>query len=93
MLRGEVHNRGFAGRCEAYGEIFPCPTGLAIYESVKHELEQPAAPQIADGVRCPACGSVNIGGSDIRPAGWRAPRSCRDCHVTFDSAELRAQGG
>jgi hypothetical protein len=44
-----------------------------------------APPQIADGVRCPACGSVNIGGSNIRPAGWRAPRSCRDCHVTFDS--------
>ena len=31
MLRGELHNRGSAGRCEACGEIFPCPTGLAIY--------------------------------------------------------------
>ncbi len=49
MLRGELHNRGSAGRCEACGEIFPCPTGLAIYEAVKRELE-PAAPprQITD---------------------------------------------
>jgi hypothetical protein len=47
MLRGELHNRGSAGRREACGEIFPCPTGLAIYEAVKCELE-PAAPQITD---------------------------------------------
>ncbi len=44
MLRGELHNRGSAGRCEACGEIFPCPTGLAIYEAVKRELEHPTAP-------------------------------------------------
>ena len=30
MLRGELHNRGSAGRCEACGEIFPCATALAI---------------------------------------------------------------
>src|SRR5438132_1647268 len=41
MLRGELHNRGSAGRCEACGEMFPCPTGLAIYEAVKRELEHP----------------------------------------------------
>jgi hypothetical protein len=41
MLRGELHNCGSAGRCEACGEIFPCPTGLAIYEAVKCELELP----------------------------------------------------
>ena len=44
MLRGELHNRGSAGRCEACGEIFPCPTGLAIYEAVKRELEHPTPP-------------------------------------------------
>jgi hypothetical protein len=47
MLRGELHNRGSAGRCEACGEIFPCPTGLAIYEAVKHELEHPSPPATA----------------------------------------------
>ena len=45
MLRGELHNRGSAGRCEACGEIFPCPTGLAIYEAVKRELEHPTPPR------------------------------------------------
>jgi len=44
MLRGELHNRGSAGRCEACGEIFPCPTGLAIHEAVKRELEHPTPP-------------------------------------------------
>jgi hypothetical protein len=44
MLRGELHNRGSAGRCGACGEIFPCPTGLAIYEAVKRELEHPTPP-------------------------------------------------
>jgi hypothetical protein len=44
MLRGELHNRGTASRCEACGEIFPCPTGLAIYEAVKRELEHPTPP-------------------------------------------------
>jgi hypothetical protein len=33
MLRGELHNRGSAGRCGACGEPFPCPTGLAIFET------------------------------------------------------------
>lgn len=41
MLRGELHNRGSAGHCEACGEPFPCPTGLAIYEAVKREIEHP----------------------------------------------------
>ena len=72
MLRGELHNRGSAGRCEACGEIFPCPTALAILAAVKNDVEQlPSARQVTDGARCPACGSVNIGKSNIRPAaGW-----------------------
>jgi hypothetical protein len=44
-LRGELHNRGSAGRCEVCGEIFPCPTGKAIYEAVKCELEHSTPPQ------------------------------------------------
>jgi hypothetical protein len=40
MLRGELHNRGSAGRCEACGEIFPCPTALAIFAAVKNDVEQ-----------------------------------------------------
>jgi hypothetical protein len=49
MLRGELHNRGSAGRCEACGEIFPCPTGLAIYEAVKREIENPTPPRPQPG--------------------------------------------
>jgi hypothetical protein len=44
MLRDPLHNRGSAGRCEASGEIFPCPTGLAINAAVKRELERPTPP-------------------------------------------------
>ena len=44
MLRGELHKRGSAGRCEACGEIFPCLTGLAIYEAVKREDPTPPPP-------------------------------------------------
>lgn len=40
MLRGELHNGGSAGRCEACGEIFPCPTALAILAAVKKDVEQ-----------------------------------------------------
>ena len=87
MLRGELHNRGSAGRCEACGEIFPYPTALAILSPIKNDVEQlPSARQVTDWARCPACGAVNIGESNIRPAGWLDPRSCRDCHVTFDSS-------
>jgi hypothetical protein len=87
MLRGELYNRGSAGRCEACEEIFPCLTALAILDAVKNDVERlPAAGQVTDGARCPACGSVSIGESNIRPAGWLDPRSCRDCHVTFDSS-------
>ena len=39
MLRGPLHNRGTDGQCEACGEPFPCPDGLAIYAAVKRELE------------------------------------------------------
>jgi hypothetical protein len=47
MLRRELHNRGSAGRCAVCGEIFPCPTSLAIYEAVKRELEHPTPPPAA----------------------------------------------
>ena len=40
MLGGELHDRGSAGRCEACGEIFPCPTALAILAAVKKDVEQ-----------------------------------------------------
>jgi hypothetical protein len=53
MLRGELHNRGSAGRCEACGEIFPCTTGVAIYEAVKRELEHPT-PQLQPVAATPA---------------------------------------
>jgi transposase-like protein len=87
MLRGELHNRGSAGRREACGEIFPCATALAILAAVKNDVEQLTSSQrVTDGAHCPACGSVNIGETNIRPAGWLDPRSCRDCHVTFDSS-------
>ena len=62
MLRGEVHNRGSAGRCEACGEIFSCATALAILAAVKSDVEQlPSSQGVTDGAHCPACGSVNIG--------------------------------
>ena len=35
---------GADGLCDACGEPFPCPTGLAIYEAVKRELEHPTPP-------------------------------------------------
>ena len=41
MLRGELHNRGSTGRCEACGEIFPCPTGLEGRPKTPHEQPQP----------------------------------------------------
>ncbi len=44
MLRGPLHNRGAGGRCTECGEPFPCPTGIAIYEAVKRELEHPTPP-------------------------------------------------
>ncbi len=34
MLRGPLHNKGADGRCEECGEPFPCPDGIAIYDSV-----------------------------------------------------------
>jgi hypothetical protein len=46
-LRGPLHDRGANGRCEACGEPFPCPTGLAIYDMVKRELEHPSPPPAA----------------------------------------------
>ena len=42
QLRGPLHNAGADGRCEQCGEPFPCPTGLAVYDSVKRALEHPA---------------------------------------------------
>ena len=45
MLRGELHNRGSAGRCEACGEIFPCATALAILAAVKNDVEQLTSSQ------------------------------------------------
>jgi hypothetical protein len=42
MLRGPLHNRGADGLCEACGEPFPCPDGIAIFEAVKRELEHPS---------------------------------------------------
>jgi hypothetical protein len=39
MLSGPLHDRDPDGRCRECGEPFPCPTGLAIYEAVKCELE------------------------------------------------------
>jgi len=87
MLRGEPHNCGSAGRCEACGEIFPCATALAILAAGKNDAPQLTSSQrVTDGAHCPACGSLNIRESNIRPAGWLDPRSCRDCHVTFDSS-------
>jgi hypothetical protein len=38
MLSDPLHNAGADGRCEACGEPFPCPTGIAIYETVKRAL-------------------------------------------------------
>jgi hypothetical protein len=34
MLCGPLHTRDGDGFCEACGEPFPCPTGIAVYESV-----------------------------------------------------------
>jgi len=69
MLRGELHNLGSAGRCEACGEIFPCATALAILAAVKNDVEQLTSSQrVTDGFHCPACGSVNIGENQRRIA-------------------------
>jgi hypothetical protein len=38
MPRGELHNRGSDGRCEASGEVYPCPAGLAIYDSLREQM-------------------------------------------------------
>ena len=34
MLRGPLHNAGADGNCTECGEPFPCPDGVAIFESV-----------------------------------------------------------
>ena len=39
MFRGPLHDRGADGRCIECGQSFPCPTGIAIFEAVKRELE------------------------------------------------------
>lgn len=36
-----LHQRAADGRCIGCGHPFPCPTGVAIYEAVKYELEHP----------------------------------------------------
>ena len=69
MLRGELHN--LADRREACGEIFPCATALAILAAVKNDVEQLTSSQrVTDGAHCSACGSVNIGETSDRRAGW-----------------------
>ena len=45
MIRGPLHNRGTDALCGACGEPFPCPTGIAIYEAVKRELEHPTSTE------------------------------------------------
>src|SRR6266545_4094838 len=42
MIRGPLHNRGADSSCTECGEPFPCPTGIAIFESVVG-LETPDA--------------------------------------------------
>ncbi len=47
MLRGPLHDRGADGRCTECGEPFPCPAGVAIFESVVGE-NTTEAPRPAD---------------------------------------------
>jgi len=53
MIRGELHDCGADGRCTECGEPFPCPTGLAIFEAVKREVERPA-PAVQPSAPAPA---------------------------------------
>ena len=81
MFRGPLHNRGSDGRCEACGEPFPCPTGLAIYEAVKRELEHPT-PQPVEPAK-PAPPNPPIVQPPLYAPKWenlddRADR-CRQC--------------
>jgi hypothetical protein len=45
MLRGPLHNAD--GLCEECGEPFPCPTGMAIFEAIKREVEAPGKIHLA----------------------------------------------
>jgi hypothetical protein len=68
MLRGELHNRGSAGRCEACAETSRARAhpGLAIYQAVKLEIDHPT----------PAAGSATDGHSrDRSTAGGVTVRS------------------
>src|SRR5437879_8260156 len=64
MLRGPLHDRGADGRCTECGERFPCPTGLAIFEAVKRELEHltpPPPPTPAQRLRPHWCCIHHVG--------------------------------
>src|ERR1051326_7881992 len=47
MLREPLHNAGADGRCQECGEPFPCPTGIAIYETVRRALATYEAVKLA----------------------------------------------
>ena len=82
MLRGSLHNRSDTdGLCTECGEPFPCPTGLAIYNSVVHASEPWQCLQCAKlhpqsdphvEVICADCQMWGFG----HPDGFRL---CEDC--------------
>ena len=41
MLRDPLHNAGADGLCTECGELFPCPSSVAIFEAVKPKAEEP----------------------------------------------------
>jgi hypothetical protein len=74
MIRGPLHNRGADGFCDACGERFPCPTGIAIYEAVKRELERSASLPEPVGFELPSNGgraSRAVRGGIYSAIDWR----------------------
>jgi hypothetical protein len=63
MLRGPIAP-ALTGQCVECGKPFPYPTGVAIFEAVKREMEHPTPPPERSGK-----------GPGISEPGGRFPRS------------------
>jgi hypothetical protein len=74
MFTGPLHNRGVDDRCEACGEPFPCPTGIAIFEAVKRELEHSTPPPTPEPAPAPIEQPPRPRWEDLEDREYRCPK-------------------
>jgi hypothetical protein len=74
MMHGPLHNRGADGRCEACREPFPCPTGIAIFEAVKRELEHPTPQPAPPAPTPPIAPQPRLRWEDVEDHEARCPK-------------------